>query len=264
MRSVGSYLRENRESRGITLEEAARVTRIGKNYLTALEEETFDSLPNMAYAKGFLRAYAAFLGLSGDEIVAMYERDGSAPAHHPAAEKADSSRAETGKLKASRRGRWIVSSVLLAMVVMFAYLFGDRETLPEKNSPPVEPLQAARAALPVQPSRSSAQRPADPAGAEIDTAKGEAGPVNALPQGSGIVLRLKVNQDCWLNITIDDAVSQQYDLKEGDLIEWKGERVFALDMGNAGGIEAEFNGKPLKPFGAPGKPAHAVLKADGA
>jgi hypothetical protein len=75
---------------------------------------------------------------------------------------------------------------------------------------------------------------------------------------------LKVNQDCWLHITIDETVSQQYELKAGDLIEWKGERVFALDMGNAGGVEAELNGKPLKPFGAQGKTAHVVLKGEGA
>jgi hypothetical protein len=79
----------------------------------------------------------------------------------------------------------------------------------------------------------------------------------------GIILRLKVSQDCWLNITIDDTVSQQYDLKAGDLIEWKADRVFALDIGNAGGIEAEFNGKPLKPFGEPGKTAHVILKGEG-
>jgi hypothetical protein len=58
-------------------------------------------------------------------------------------------------------------------------------------------------------------------------------------------------------------ISQQYDLKAGDLIEWKADKVITLEVGNAGGIEAEFNGKPLKPFGQPGKSAHVVLKADG-
>ena len=57
-------------------------------------------------------------------------------------------------------------------------------------------------------------------------------------------------------------ISQQYDLKAGDLIEWKADKVITLEMGNAGGIEAELNGKPLKPFGEPGKTAHIVLKAD--
>jgi hypothetical protein len=77
-----------------------------------------------------------------------------------------------------------------------------------------------------------------------------------------VVLKLKVNQDCWLSITIDGSVSQQYDLKAGDLIEWKGERFFSLDIGNAGGVEAEFNGKALPPFGEIGKTAHVLLPAE--
>ena len=79
----------------------------------------------------------------------------------------------------------------------------------------------------------------------------------------GAILKLKVNQDCWLNITIDGAVSQQYDLKAGDLIEWKARETIALDLGNAGGVEGVFNGKPLASFGETGKVAHVVLKADG-
>ena len=78
-----------------------------------------------------------------------------------------------------------------------------------------------------------------------------------------MVLRLKFNQDSTLNITIDGTVSQHYELKAGDLIEWKAEDSFSLDLGNAGAVEAEFNGKPLKPFGSPGLPVHVVLKAEG-
>ncbi len=73
-RSVGPYLKEVRESKGIGLEEAASVTRIGKNYLLAIEEEAFDKLPSAVYIKGFLRVYAGYLGLSGDEVVAMYDK----------------------------------------------------------------------------------------------------------------------------------------------------------------------------------------------
>ena len=264
--SVGSALRESRESRGIPLEEASRVTRIGKNYLTALEEGTFDTLPNPAYVKGFLRAYAAFLGLSGDEIVARYEGSISATPHsyHPEEEKGGDGAPVTRDKTASRRGRWVIPLVLLAFVVVAAYIFEDKGPWPAKaplllDATPVQPVVA-----PVLPPRSSAQGYPEVTKLAAEKGKGDARPADAESQGEGIVLKLKVNQDCRLNITIDDAVSQQYDLKAGDLIEWKGDRLFALDLGNAGGITAEFNGKPLKPFGEPGKPAHVILKADGA
>lgn len=260
--SVGAFLRESRTSRGIPLEEAARVTRIGKNYLTALEEDKFTALPNSAYLKGFLRAYAAFLGLSGDEVVAMYERAVSPSPSHPAEENAKPVTPAVAKMKASRRGRRIVSLVLLVLVVATAYLFDDRETRPDKTPPPPEVSPATRVAAPVLPARSSARRLPATAEATVGTEKSDLQQATAEPKGSGIVLKLKVNQDSWLNITIDNAISQQYDLKAGDLIEWKGERTFALDLGNAGGVEAEFNGKPLKMSGEPGESAHIVLKAD--
>jgi cytoskeleton protein RodZ len=262
--SVGSTMRESRESRGISLEEASRVTRIGKNYLTALEEGTFDTLPNPAYVKGFLRAYAAFLGLSGDEIVARYEKSILATplSHHPEEEKGRIVAPVTTDKPAPRRGRWVVPLILLAFVVMAAFIVEDKGPRPAKAPLPLDAPPALPVAAPVLPPRSSVQ--GHPEATDLAAEKGKgARPTDADSMGEGIVLKLKVNQDCRLNITIDDAVSQQYDLKAGDLIEWKGDRVFALDMGNAGGIEAEFNGKPLKPFGESGKPAHVILKADG-
>ncbi len=88
-------------------------------------------------------------------------------------------------------------------------------------------------------------------------------PLVADTQQKGIFLKLKCNQDSSLNITIDDSLSQHYELKAGDVIEWKAETSFALDLGNAGGVEAEFNGKTMKPFGAAGVSTHVVLKAGG-
>lgn len=42
-------------------------------YLIALEDERFDDLPGRAYARAFLRTYAAALGLDDDRIVASFE-----------------------------------------------------------------------------------------------------------------------------------------------------------------------------------------------
>lgn len=262
-RSVGAYLREARESRGLPLDEAARVTRIGKNYLLAIEGEMYEKLPNPAYIKGFLRVYAGYLGLSGDEVVAMYDSSLASPPSaqaSPEPAKVGPQRRRGGKPAGA--GRWLVPLVLLVVVAVTAYFVRGREE--KAGTGPSLPAQPKAAAVPapVQPSFSSAIRKPEPVTATAEPRKSEA----ALPGGeprAGIILKLKVNQDCWLNITIDGVISQQYDLKAGDLIEWKGEKVFALDLGNAGGIEAEFNGKPLKPFGEPGKTAHVILKSEG-
>ena len=77
----------------------------------------------------------------------------------------------------------------------------------------------------------------------------------------GIVLKMRALEDGYLDMTIDDAITQHYDLKAGDIIEWKADKKFTLEIGNAGGVEAELNGRHLKPFGEKGSPAHIVLSA---
>ena len=79
----------------------------------------------------------------------------------------------------------------------------------------------------------------------------------------GFIVKMKVIQNGTLAVTIDGASVQNYDLTVGDFIEWKAEKSITLDMSNAGGVEAELDGKPLKPFGPVGKPAYVVLDADG-
>jgi cytoskeleton protein RodZ len=66
---IGSSLRTAREHRQLDLPEVERATRIRTRYLAALEDERFDVLPAPAYAKGFLRTYADFLGLDGQRFV---------------------------------------------------------------------------------------------------------------------------------------------------------------------------------------------------
>jgi hypothetical protein len=60
---IGNTLRDARRRRELALPECETATRIRGRYLTALEEERFELLPEPAYAKGFLRTYAEFLGL---------------------------------------------------------------------------------------------------------------------------------------------------------------------------------------------------------
>jgi cytoskeleton protein RodZ len=69
---IGSSLREARLRQAVELPEAEAATKVRAKYLRALEEEQFDVLPAQTYVKGFLRAYAEFLGLDGQLYVDEY------------------------------------------------------------------------------------------------------------------------------------------------------------------------------------------------
>jgi cytoskeletal protein RodZ len=61
--------------KALTLEEIARATKIRPRFLAAIESGEYDKLPSAAYAQGFVRNYATFLGLSQKEILALYRRE---------------------------------------------------------------------------------------------------------------------------------------------------------------------------------------------
>jgi Helix-turn-helix domain len=73
--SVGAALRKMREARGVTLEEAARDTRVRLEFLEAIEAEDFHRLLGDVHVRGCLRTYATYLRLSPDKVVAMYDAD---------------------------------------------------------------------------------------------------------------------------------------------------------------------------------------------
>jgi cytoskeletal protein RodZ len=75
MRTVGEALKEARESQQISLDQVASATKIRREYLLALEKGDFSALPSLASARGFLKNYAEFLGLSSKSILAIFRRD---------------------------------------------------------------------------------------------------------------------------------------------------------------------------------------------
>jgi cytoskeleton protein RodZ len=71
---VGPALRRAREVRGLSLDEAARDTRLRVDQLDALEREDFDVLPGEVYVRASLRTYASYLGLDPTKLAGAYAR----------------------------------------------------------------------------------------------------------------------------------------------------------------------------------------------
>lgn len=69
MRAIGDVLKQKRKEMNLSLKEAENATSIRMNYLQALEEGDMSKLISPIYAQGFLKQYAAFLGLDGEQIV---------------------------------------------------------------------------------------------------------------------------------------------------------------------------------------------------
>jgi len=72
LHKLGEVLRTAREAKGVDLARVERDTKIRTRYLSALESGDYRELPGSVYTKGFLRNYAAYLGLDAEYLIDLY------------------------------------------------------------------------------------------------------------------------------------------------------------------------------------------------
>lgn len=77
---IGSFLRKQREARGITLAELSRATKIKESSLQLLEDAELDSLPARVFVVGYVSAYARAVGADVTEAMARLRRQAPAAA----------------------------------------------------------------------------------------------------------------------------------------------------------------------------------------
>ena len=94
---------------------------------------------------------------------------------------------------------------------------------------------------------------------------GSDGPLGGISlEGAGatdgqLALDLEATELSWVVVQIDGGSPQEALLRPGEKARWKGQDQFILTLGNAGGVKAELNGKPQKPFGPSGKVARDIV-----
>jgi len=265
MASLGSYLRELRQGRGLSLEELSRATRVGSRYLEALEGDDLGALPGHVFARGFLRAYCQALQTPPDEAIALYHRQTGTPLPSPATA---GRRVESG---ARSRGTVLVSFVLL--VVFGLALFAVANVLQSARE-----RASARGGVSADSEPGSAPPPTDTAASVTTPAPSEVRPVAPEPQRPNTAsaprpggppkpgetaatfgavstpyrLVARVSEPTWVRVRMEDGRSTEETIPAGEVREWISNTPFVLTVGNAGGIALELNGRPLPPLGARG------------
>lgn len=75
MKTIGQEFAQERKNKGLSIEEIAKTTKIKEEFLLAIEKGDFKALPSSAYAYGFVRNYAKYLGLPVEKSLALYRRE---------------------------------------------------------------------------------------------------------------------------------------------------------------------------------------------
>lgn len=111
-RTLGQYLRFERELRQMSLGELSQATRIPLRSLLAIEEDRRLELPSEVFVKGFLRAYAKALGLPEDDVLARFAEAGK--------KQKDEARAVVASVAPMERGRRFgIAIALVILVILF-------------------------------------------------------------------------------------------------------------------------------------------------
>jgi cytoskeleton protein RodZ len=235
--SFGDWLRRQRELREISLRDIAERTKISLRYLEAMEADRFDLLPAPIFAKGFLREYARYVGLSPDDVVNHY-----LSVHHPeelADPKEDTKvrarpkQVDAGQPPVRRNWSWglllgLAGLILLVLVALAAWFADHRQHEEPRNvgqAPPMTaPVQVQPAAQPAVPARSTPPPPSAPIQVSLDFSK-----------------------DCWVEAVIDGGKRRFSELRvQGESLPLEAEKSIVLTLGNAGAVDVQVNGYPLE------------------
>lgn len=294
MGSFGDRLRREREMRGISLDEIATATKISTRNLRALEEEKFQQLPGGIFNKGFVRAYAKFLGIDEDQMVAEYvvasqdnESARDQKLRHDLS-KVDFRHDEEDQREISLEPKSQWGTIALIVLIAVAAFGGwevyqkkklEREQraqapaavstqVSQQQTPPVTSTTPA-ATLPsstavsnssttlgsttgepaTDASKLAAQKtdtPASDTTAAVTPIKEADVPTNP---SSPIDVKIHANQDSWISITADGKTIMKGTLSAASEKAVRAKEQVIVVLGNAGGVEVSYNGKPVENLG---------------
>ncbi|MES1990052.1 MAG: RodZ domain-containing protein [Pseudomonadota bacterium] len=161
--TAGSELRAARERRGEDLRAIALSLRIRREQLEALEESRYDDLPGRAYAVGFVRSYAEYLGLDSMAIVERYksELDGCFADKMPVA-----AFPETREPTRLPRGTFLIIALIIGVGIYGGYLMTRSADQLMASRLPAQPDKVeAKLANPQEPDERPVGLSGDPASA---------------------------------------------------------------------------------------------------
>lgn len=231
--TVGTILRERREAKGLTREQAAEATRIKPVFLQAMEEDDYRLLPDELYVVRFLHEYAAFLGLDTAALRTQFLQQTS---HAQAAGTAGLALKEPVRVSLRRLlpAALILVAAVPALVIGYSlYTQGGRPAPTRPVPPRADVSPPGQLAVLPPPPREMPSIPAQ-------------GP-------EGYLLRVQATSITWITVTIDGREVRDVLLQPGDTVQWRAQERYLITVGNAGGVHLTLNGQVLPPLGRPGQ-----------
>jgi cytoskeletal protein RodZ len=218
---------------------------LSPQYLRAIEENDLKNLPGIFFYKSFVRQYAAALGVDPAQlrsgIEALTPSDDGPPA--PPVNAPTPLVTATNRRYFSDRSLGTSVAGLVGVVVACSvfYSWWERPKHPTVIQQPVAPVQVLITQQPVQVA------PAQAMSVPTITTMPDADVVNR------VALNLSATEKTWLSISSGGKQIFSGILEPSQTKTLTGLDAAHMKVGNAGGIEVQWNGKAIGPIGPRGQ-----------
>lgn len=282
---LGALLREEREKKGLSHEQVSEMIRLRRHILKALESEEWHNLPSSVFVKGFIRSYAGALGLDKERLLELYESavpvvtESPKPIAQPKKRKRGlifipilllgviaiivylwneppspeqtsiQTRPEPAPAQMISEPAPAQTETEPAPVQIKPEPVPTRiklEPAPARIKKESSPETQARSGQEAQSPAPGSEEPDEPlAGEDLLTASA----TEPAAATESLVLKGIVKARTWIRIHIDDQEPKEYIFLPGARPQWKAREGFYILIGNAAGIDFEFNGKKKENLG---------------
>ena len=258
---IGPILEKKRREKGLSLKEVEQATKIRTRYLEGLEREDPTSLPDPVYARGFLKTYANFLGLNGEQLSREF-RDHRAPRRErqlnsyevlqrgefdePLINPGGVDDAERSGISGATILTIVLAVLVLAMVIGALYYVGSRSTVNTSDSTPEEEPVVDQE-VGDGSSRDDSSREEPVAGSETKTGA-DADSSEDSPETVQVTVRV-VGAPTGLTVLTDGRVASDQYAQPGFSQTFEARRAVSISTANAGAVEVEVDGQNIGRLG---------------
>lgn len=246
MESFGTYLKNVREARKISLGEISRATKIRRAVLEAIERDQRGGLPEVV-VKGFIETYARYIGLDPEETLSKYSQ-------WQRGNKAGKRREFPLEEKREIPKEYIFAGAIgLVIILIGSFLFfpgrvsrGGAEGTALKKDRSGQKRMVSSKGLQSIPSVAE-QTPLPSSSVDAQAAKTES---SAMYEHT---LVITASERTWIQIQEGSSLPLDVILYSGDSYTRKSSRQFVVLIGNASGVQVTFDGKSLGSLGGVGE-----------